>query len=561
MRAPAAFDSLVLAAVVRDLRPALGSRVRSVLQPVASEIALVLSPPAGATILVSVHAQWARLHLSPKVERGEAGPFAQMLRARLEGARLGSIVQPPFERSVMLQFETDAGRSELVAELMGRHSNLILVQDGVITGALKIVDRARSSVREVLPGRAFVAPPRGRHLPGEIDAHALEALLSAAAAPLARALTAVMLGIGPVTAREVAFRAGLDPDGPAIQPGGATALHRVLRDLAQAVQKEAFAPVLYLVDGLPAGYTPFPYEHLRGLPHTGVATMSEAVATVTGQLSAAGDLEEQRRALRAVIRTALRKVDHASAGLAQTLAEAETGALLRTRGELLLAYASQITPGSRETVLPGFAGEPVTVPLDPTLTPVENARKLFARYAKVRDARPHVEARLHAVQDERVYLESALTLVDTASGTDDLAELRSELVDEGYLRRPRARPARTRAPRTFALGSGAQILAGRSNQENDRVTFKVAGAGDLWFHARGVPGAHVILRTGGRAPAQEEIAAAAAAAAYFSAARAASHVAVDFTERRHVKKPRGSRPGVVTYERASTMQTVPRPPG
>jgi len=561
MRAPAAFDSVVLAAVVRDLRSYVGSRVHRVLQPAGSEVALELGGRDSPTVLISVHARWARIHLSAGVERGETAPFTQMLRARLEGARLRAIDQPPFERSVTMRFETEFGRSDLVAELMGRHSNLILVQDGVVAGAAKLIGRARSSVREVLPGHPFSPPPRDRYRPGEVDVVQLHASLAASDAPLAQALPAIVIGIGPVMARELAVRAGLDPDRTAAaQADDAPALHAALDGLVTTVREETFRPVLYLVDGLPAGYAPLPLEHLRALPFTFVATMSEAVAKVTGQVSTAGELDAQRRVLEAVLRTALRRTEHAEADLRRALEEVATGGVLRTRGELLLAYASQIPPGSTETVLPGFDGEPVTVPLDPGLTPVENAQRLFDRYAKVRDARPQVEARLRAVQDDRRYLESMLALVDTASGTDDLAELRRELTDEGYLPTRPGRPAALLKPRTFVLDSGAHLLAGRSNQDNDRVTFTVAGPDDLWFHARGVPGAHVILRTGGRGPTEAEIAAAASAAAYFSAARAAGYVAVDYTERRFVRKPRGGRPGMVTYERERTVQAVPRLP-
>jgi predicted ribosome quality control (RQC) complex YloA/Tae2 family protein len=164
------------------------------------------------------------------------------------------------------------------------------------------------------------------------------------------------------------------------------------------------------------------------------------------------------------------------------------------------------------------------------------------------------------VQDERRYLESALMMAQTAESAEDVAELRRELAAEGYLREPMRRSAPVSRPRTYTLESGAQILAGRSNQDNDRMTFKAAGPEDLWFHARGLPGAHVILRTGGRAPGETEIAAAASVAAYFSAGRGAQFVAVDYTERKYVRKPRGARPGMVTYERERTTRVSPRVP-
>jgi predicted ribosome quality control (RQC) complex YloA/Tae2 family protein len=243
--------------------------------------------------------------------------------------------------------------------------------------------------------------------------------------------------------------------------------------------------------------------------------------------------------------------------LSRAQEESEGAGRLRTWGELLLAYASQIPGGSAETVLPGFDGELVTVPLDRTLTPVENAQRLFERYARMRDARPQIDARLGAVREDQRYLASALAMAATASGPDDLAELRRELADEGYLPRPRGRATRAAKPRTLPLPGGSHLLVGRSNRDNDHVTFKVAGPDELWFHARGVPGAHVILRTGGRPATDAEIEAAASAAAYFSAARGAARVAVDYTARKHVRKPRGSKPGMATYERETTVQATP----
>lgn len=557
MRAPAAFDSVVLAAVIRDLHPHVGARIRAVLQPSAAEIALELRRSGLDRILISVHARWARIHLSPPLPSGEPGPFAQMLRARLTGARLDAVLQPPFERAVTLRFETDAGPCDLVAELMGRHSNLILVQDGLITGALKLVSGTQSSVREVLPGRIYSPAPRDRQPPAAWAPPALAALLAGSETAVAQTLTTAILGLGPVMARELCVRAGVDPGTPAARISDTRALHDALLDLDRLVREEAFAPVLYLSDGRPAGFAPFPLRHVSALAPVPVPTMSEAVAAVTGHLSTAAEFDDQRRSLVASIHAALRKADHAASELARALEEADGAGRLRVWGELLLAYASQIPAGSAEAVLPGYEGEMVTVSLDRTLTPVENARRLFERYARMRDARPAIDARLSAVRDDQRYLAAALAMAETASSADDLAELRRELADEGYLPRRRVRPARAGRPRTLALPDGAHLLVGRSNRDNDHVTFKVAGPEELWFHARGVPGAHVILRTGGRAPTEPEIAAAASAAAYFSAARGAGRVAVDYTARKHVRKPKDSKPGMAIYERETTVQVIP----
>src|SRR5512134_77281 len=236
MRAPTAFDSVVLTAVLRDLRASLGARVRAVHQPSPTEIALELRRTVLERLLISVDARWARLHLAPSVAPGDPGPFAQMLRARLTGARLEAVVQPPFERTVTLRFEADTGPCDLVAEIMGRHSNLILVRDGTIAGALKLVTGAQSSVRAILPGRRYTAAPQDRRPPGEWSPDALAAFLSGSDAPIAQALIGAVLGLSPVMAREVCVRAGMNPDIPAGRAADAGRLQDSLLDLERVVR-------------------------------------------------------------------------------------------------------------------------------------------------------------------------------------------------------------------------------------------------------------------------------------------------------------------------------------
>jgi len=564
MRLIGSFDSVVLAAVVPDLEALIGSRVQRVTQPAEHELMLSLRTPGrAATILCSIHPRWARIHLAPAQPPGaEAGPFAQMLRSRLEHARLASVHQIPFERILTLGFETDAGWVDLVAELMARHSNLILVQDGLIAGAFKLVPEQHSSVRQVLPGLPYRRPPAGRPSPAELTQDRLGNLLEASAEPLVDRLNTALLGISPTMAREIAHRAAVDPEAPArTLPPDAARIFGVLAALARIVERRAFTPVVYLDGDAPRGYAPFPLLHVVGLIPEPASSMSEAVARVTTQLSESAALEEVRTSLLTAIRTALAKVERTEQEVRRGLEEASGGEAVRRRGELLLAYASQIIAGAAEATVPGYDGVPVTIPLDPALTPVENARKLFARYTKIRRARPALEGRLGQLAEERAYLESALTMAEQAVHVADLQELRRELADEGYLRRRGRRPPTAAPrPRSFTLTDGATILAGRTNQDNDRLTFKVAAPDDLWFHARGLPGAHVILRTGGRPAREGEIAQAAAVAAYFSKGRSSGSVAVDYTPRRFVRKPKGRRPGFVVYVREETVRVAPALP-
>ncbi|HEY3248377.1 MAG TPA: NFACT family protein [bacterium] len=560
------FDSVVLAAVAADLEPLVGSVAGRVVQPGRDEILLALHPQRSrrarsAGLLMSIHPRWGRVHLSGPMEGETAASFCRLLRARIEGSPLRSIVQPEFERTISLRFQTIDGDVELIAEIMGRHSNLVAVGGGEVLGSLKTVTARMSSVRQVLAGHAYVPPPKDRPTPLELDEAGLRTLLARATGPLARRLAGSILGIGPMMAAELVARAAAamplrvhDPD------EDAAALWPVLEDLTQRVRARRFEPTLYRADGNPVGFTPFPFLHVDGVIAEPQASMSEAVAAVAAPAAAAAAVEIERGGLQTAVHAALSRVMRTEAELRKSLAEAEGSEDLKQRGELLFAYASQIPARATEATVPGFDGRPVTIPLDATLTPAENARRLFKRYARIRSASGEVTARLREVSAQREYLESVQVMIETATGSSDLAGVRDELIDEGVLklRRGRGRPSARAGPRRYRTGSGHEVLVGRTNAENDLLTFTLARPDDLWFHAQGVPGAHIILRTQGRRIGEEVIREAAQIAAYFSRARSASVAPVAYTQRRYVKKPRGARPGLVTIRNEKTVMVEPR---
>lgn len=558
------FDSVVLAAIARDIEGLVGGRVIRVSQPAASEIALDFrSGSQGDTLLCSIDPRWARVHLATAVGSSEPSGFCQMLRARLEGAKLVEVLQPPFDRTLMLVFAAISGRRELAVEIMGRHSNIVLIQDRLIAGSLKLVPRAKSSVREVLPGRPYAPPPRDRPTPADLTREALIESLATSSEPLVRRLSGALLGVSPVMARELATRAGLDPEAPANDRRDAgQQLWEPIRELCTRVLTKDFAPTLYYDETDPVGYAPFPFVHLATLRAVPVPRMSEAVERVVSGVSAHARIEEDRTRLAQVILAARTRVEKTITDLREASAEAERAATLKERGDLLLAYAARVPAGAREVTLPGLDEAPVTIPLDPSRSAVQNAQQLFKRYGKLKAARSTLLQRLRAAEAESAYLDTIRVHVEHAMTSDDLFDLRRELVEGGYLRARRTlgRPSSIARPRTFRLPQGGTLLVGRSNLENDNLTFKVADPDDLWFHARGVPGAHVILRLDRQTPPERTIRQAAAVAAYFSQARGSGQVAVDYTPRRHVRKPRGAKPGVVVYEQERTIHVAPTAP-
>jgi predicted ribosome quality control (RQC) complex YloA/Tae2 family protein len=549
------FDAVTLAAVAAELRALLPVRIGRVVQPTSHEVVLGVRGAGG--LLLSADARWARVHLTEAFPQTElTAPFGQLLRARLLDAGITNLAQPTFERTLELHLHTLEGPYRLVAEPMGKHANLILVQDGTVVGALKVIGPHRSRLRSVLPGTPYAtAPPDDRPRPGEVSPLDLERLLASVPGPLWRRLLATVAGIGPLLAYEMCARAG-DPEAEQSDALTVSRLAPELEDLARRVRDADFDPRLYS-RGEQIAYTPFPFVCLRGWRET-ATTVSRAIEQTVGARIADARREERRRDLLGKIGAALRRREGALEKAEQGLAQSADADRLRMFGELLLAYASQIPPSVDSVTLPDYEGRQVQISLDPHRTAIENAQGYFRRYAKARAAAKSLPERIAGLRDEVAYLQEAGVHVEHARADEDLLEIGQELADAGYLPRPRER-RRVRAvaePRTYQV-DGFAVLVGRSSRDNDHVTFRLAAPEDLWFHARDLPGAHVILKIAGRQPDQHTIERVAAIAAYHSTGRASTAVDVVVTERRNVSKPKGARPGMVRYRGERTLRVRP----
>ncbi len=571
---PASFDSIVLAAVLAECRALTGARLVRVHQVDPHTIALVLRGAPGVrgsqTLLASIHPLWGRLHLTRRTSPSEATPFLQQIRSRLEGAVLRAIDAPLFERVVTCGFEGLEGPCDLVVEIMGRHSNLILRAGGIVLGAHRLVGgdgptSRGSHTRDVLPHRPYVPPPRSRPDPATITA---ADVARTAAAPLRsgssgdrpawRTVLEVTSGIGPAMAHEVCLRAAADPHS-VLPADAADAAADALHALGDAVRARAFAPVVYRdTEGTPVAYAVFPMRVYQGLVAERTS-MSAAVEEVTERAAQIGHLEAVRQALGATVTAAARRVRRAQDAVAEDVRAAEDAGRLRERGELILAYLTRIAPGAQAVDVPGFDGHPISITLDPSRSGVDNAQLYFRRYARAAAARRRLPQREAELEAERAFLETLATAIAHADSADDLWEVEQDLIAAG-LRRRTARTVRPRAAsagRTFDLGGGHRVRVGRSARENDHLTFEAARPDDLWLHARGMPGAHVILSRSAGAPADAAIETAARIAAHYSAGRGAGKVPVDVTRRRFVRRVRGGRPGQVTYTNERTVNVAP----
>ena len=565
-----------MAAVTRELNELiLGGRIDRVHQP--SESTLILSiyrHPGKFRLFLSAHAQHARVHLTGQARSNPPVPplFCLILRKHLEGGRIRSIRQRGLERVLEIGVDTydelgAPAAKTLYCEVMGKHSNLILVDDGanLIVDGIRRYSHALSRYREVLPGRPYVPPPIQAKLePGAGEEEFIAACLARPLeTPLAALLQQVVNGLSQLTARELVHRAGLSPETALDSCGGfeLRSLWETARRLGLDVEAGRYAPGLKIDrEGRPCDYAAVALTHCPSSP-AGPA-MNDVVDGFYQNREDQDFLDKEKTFLRRVVAKArektLQKITRAGD-------DPDRGDTYRLYGELLTANLFRLTKGETAVVLEDYhGGQAREVPLDPSLTPAENAQRYFRLYTRLRGAARTARAVREAAAAEKDYLEGVENALSDAAGRADLEEVRSELARQGYLREgPQSTPRTGGAPQPLELKSadGVAIWIGRNNLQNDHLTMHLAAPNDIWLHARGFPGAHVVIRAAGRPVPDSTLQEAARLAAGFSRGRNDSLVPVDYTRIKYVKKPRGAKPGMVIYEREKTIQAAPKRPG
>ncbi|MCI9644575.1 MAG: fibronectin/fibrinogen-binding protein [Oscillibacter sp.] len=567
-----AIDAVCLQAVVEELKPQLlGLRVDKVQQPARDQAVLLFR---GKRLLLNAGAGAPRLQLTelPRDNPAEPPMFCMLLRKHLSGARVAGITQPPLERLVRLEFDASdelgrAGKRTLVLEAMGRRSNLILLdgEDRVID-SLRRVDADMSAQRQVLPGLFYQPPASAGRLPFLEETEAGFAARFASA-PAEKSLDGFLLdqyfGLSPLMARELAFRAAGDVDARLFQLGGPGPLWRALEDFSSRVRENRFTPLCLLRDGKPLDFACVPVGQYGGAAE---CVAYPSFSALLDAFYAARERQERARQRGAdLLRAASTARDRLRRKLA--LQEKEYAATqdrdqLRVRGDLITASLYRMERGQSRLECENYYEDnaPVSIPLDPLLTPQQNAAKYYKRYAKAKTAEKYLREQMDLAKRDLEYLESVLAEIAQAETEADYLDIRAELREAGFLKKQgkgkkeKSRPA---APWEFRTSSGLRVLVGRNNRQNDKLTLKDADRRDLWFHTQKIHGSHVILRCAGQSPTEEDVAQAALLAAWFSQARESGNVPVDFTEVRNVKKPSGGRPGMVVYNTCRTLRVTP----
>lgn len=565
-----ALDAGYLAALAAEINAvALGAAIEKIHQPERDTVVLLLRTfSGGRRLLINAGSSNPRIGFTEiPLENPQNPPqFCQLLRKRLSGARLTGVRQEGFERVLVLEWDTrdEMGfptKSRLIAEMMGKYSNLILTDgEGKINAVLRPVDFTTSTLRQVLPGMRYeLPPPQDKRDPRTVlETDFLTALQSAGERPADKWITATYLGISAAVAREIVYRTTGETDTPASALDGKklyAVFHTVYGDVAQ----NRFSPCLVTDENdHPREYAFLPltqYEKIRA-----VASPSALLDTWFGARDREARVKQRATDIVRLLTNAVQRITNKLSLQRAELAESAAGESFKRMGDLIVANCYALSRGDTRVTLTDYEDYredgsfgTVEVELDPRLSPTANAQRYYKKYNKSKTAREELTRQIAIGEAELAYLETVETALVAAETPTDLLEIREELARAGYASRVRTVERKGRGTPTlgfaeYRTSGGYRVLCGKNNLQNEHITHKIATKSDYWFHVKGMPGSHVVMLLEGRAePPAEDFTEAASIAAIFSAADGAPMTEVDYTLVRNLKRTPGGKPGFVIY--------------
>ncbi len=561
-------DAICLQAVVNEISPALiGSRIEKIQQPARDQLVLLMR--GNRRLFICANPNQPRIHMTEQLRDNPSQPpmFCMLLRKHIGNGRIVSVEQSPLERVVTLGIEAtdemgEQSRFSLILEAMGRNTNLILTdRDNRIVDCLRRVDLEMSQTRQVLPGLFYQLPPRQEKLdPLTVTQDEFFRAMGESEERAEARLTAKFTAISPLVAREIVYAAHGDSDSCVVDDK----LWRSFLHWQQSVKGKNFTPYVLLRQGKPFDFT---YQPIAQYGTYGESVPQESFSSLLDTFySRREQAERVKQRGQELVKAATNARDRVRRKIAlreKEYAQTQDRETLRIRGELITANLYRMERGQRVLEAQNYYEEScptVEIPLDVRLSPQENAAKYFKQYNKAKTAEKMLTELLTQGREELQYLESVLQELQLAESEQDFNDIRAELESGGYLRKQNKKGGgfqRPSKPREFRSTAGLRILVGRNNRQNDRLTTKDAQKWDMWLHTQKIHGSHVILCTDGVEPDEQSILEAAQIAAYFSQGREGDKVAVDYTPVKFVKKPAGSRPGMVIYTTYKTMYVTP----
>lgn len=560
-----ALDGVVISNVVHELNDNLiGGRIYKIYQPENDELVLIIKNNKETyRLLLSAGASLPLIYLTCETKENpmSAPNFCMLLRKHINNGRITKIEQPQFERIVVLHIEHlnelgDLCNKQLIIEIMGKHSNIIFVNDqNMIIDSIKHISAQISSVREVLPGRDYIIPPSQNKIsPFDLTLTYYKEEIITKPISILKAIYTSLIGISPLVAGELCYRAGLDSDLPtaSLTSENKLSLFTVLETFITELKEGRFLPNIVYNENEPVEFSSIALTLYQDYQAEQFSSISKVLETYYSSKNTITRIRQKSSDLRRIVSNAIDRSSKKYDLQLRQLTDTDKRDKYKVYGELINTYGYELEPGSKSlTCLNYYTNEEITIPLDPTLTPSENSKKYFTKYNKLKRTFEALSDLILDTKAELNHLESISTSLDIALLENDLVQLKEELMDYGYIKRKYSSKKKakiTSKPFHYISSDGFHMYVGKNNFQNEELTFKFANGGDWWFHAKGMAGSHVIVK---REPGQELSDAAfeeaGRLAAYYSKGRKAPKVEIDYTERKFLKKPPSSRPGFVIY--------------
>ncbi len=571
-----AFDGIVIANLTRDLKTKLeGGKINKIAQPEKDELLFTIkNNRENLRLLISASASLPLIYLTEKNKTSPltAPNFCMLLRKHIGTGRILKVSQPGLERIIEFEIEHlddlgDLRRKRLIVELMGKHSNIIFCkEDGTILDSIKHVSSQMSSVREVLPGREYFIPQTTeKGNPLGLPLEEFIRLVGQTPAPVRKALYLKLTGISPVMGEELCHLASIDGDRSANELSEAelTHLHRTLTLMMEDVQAGKFSPAIVYRRGEPVEFASLPLTCFEGAeyearPFQNISLLLEQFYAEKNTLTR---IRQKSADLRRVVQTALERNYKKYDLQVKQLKDTEKRDKYKVYGELLNTYGYELAGGEKQLTCHNYyTGQEISIPLDPQLTARENSQKFFDKYNKLKRTFEALTDLTLEIKGEIDHLESISTSLDIALDEEDLVQIKEELTEYGYIKRHYGKgkkPRITSRPFHYLSSDGFHIYVGKNNYQNEELTFKMATGNDWWFHAKGIPGSHVIVKCDGKELSDKTFEEAGALAAYYSKGRDNDQVEIDYIQKKHVKKAAGGAPGFVIYHTNYSLLAKP----
>ena len=570
-----AFDGITIANITKDMSDLLtGGRIYKIAQTESDELLITVKLSyenidkygiKQAKMIMSADASLPLIYMTDETKPSPmtAPNFCMLLRKHIQNGRIISVTQPGLERIIRFEIEHldemgDLRHKVLLIEIMGKYSNIIFTdENNIIIDSIKHIPASVSSVREVLPGREYFVPSQDKKNPLETSADEFSSIVLSKGMPVFKAIYQGYTGLSPIISQEICKRAGIDSDKSAIalDTSESIALYRAFSEIIDMVKSGEFAPEIIYEGASPKEYSCVPltmYKDAPGFSAAPQGNISELINKYYAEKNVVTRIRQKSVDLRKIVQTALERNVRKYDLQTKQMLDCDKKDKYRIYGELLTVYGYSAEPGAEKITVNDYnTGKDVTITLDPTLTPSQNAKKYFDKYTKLkRTAEALVEQRKES-KEAIEQLESIESALEIAEKEADLAQIRQELRESGYIKSGFSKNGRkekiTSKPFHYQSSDGFDIYVGKNNIQNDELTFKMANGGDWWFHAKKIPGSHVVLITKGKEVPDRTFEEAAALAAYYSKGKVQEKVEIDYLKRKDVKKPGGAKPGFVVY--------------